>query len=557
MEVDLEDEEDVYEVASGANTRVAQGMREDSDQELREMIEGFGADKGYQLKIIRTAPKKIGSTTIEGHIGTFEEWQTEEDLKSMFGGGTFQCKVFRPNAKGSMQYFRAVSVKIAGEPKGEGVPVKEMPQQFERFASEGDGAVDTAMSTMRALIEDSRSNKGNGGMDVAQMTAFFNTMMAPIQAQIAAGQATITELNRASVEKDNRILELISKPPDTSKNDGLLNKMFDTEASRSDHLRQMHESEMRQLRENSQQDIKRSEDRHREELRSREDTQRREIDNLTRSNDAMLANVKMSYESRIESYKKDIERGDREVLKLEAELVVLRAKKDKTLIEQASELASVRDALEGFGGGKGDDGEDNRKWYEKILTTTLENPESVGQFVGMMTGQNNPARQQQQQMPAPQQQRQIQPPQQPSQQQQQTQETAVEDIPIGQPFKDENGDIFVKVPPDGSIVPYAQALAMAEAAEARQTGGLKKPSPGEVKIAISFMESAFQAGTEAPVFAQGARSMIPGAILEYMEAVGIDKFLNETAVLDQNSPLRNQAGRTFMRDVAKFLLEGV
>ena len=51
--------------------------------------------------------------------------------------------------------------------------------------------------------------------------------------------------------------------------------------------------------------------------------------------------------------------------------------------------------------------------------------------------------------------------------------------------------------------------------------------------------------------------MIPNDIIKYMETVGVDTFLNEVAVLEAGSPLRNQAGRTYMREVAKFLLEGV
>ena len=58
-------------------------------------------------------------------------------------------------------------------------------------------------------------------------------------------------------------------------------------------------------------------------------------------------------------------------------------------------------------------------------------------------------------------------------------------------------------------------------------------------------------------FANSAKSMIPQNIIKYMESVGVDNFLNEVAVLEQGSPLRNQAGRLYMKEVAKFLLEGV
>jgi len=161
VEVESEDDDggiSDFVAAEGANTRVATNMREDIDAELREMIEGFGADKGYQLRVVRTSPKKWEGVTIEGHIGTFEEWQDEDDLKSMFGGGTYQLKVYRPNAKGSWQYFRAVSIKIAGKPKGEGIEEeKHAPIDYGPMEDNSLGA--QAMDTMKQLVADARSNK--------------------------------------------------------------------------------------------------------------------------------------------------------------------------------------------------------------------------------------------------------------------------------------------------------------------------------------------------------------------------------------------------------------
>jgi hypothetical protein len=401
-------------------------------------------------------------------------------------------------------------------------------------------------------------------MGIAEMTALLSTLMAPMQAQMQASQTQLVEAQRLAAEKEARILELLSAKPDNSQKDDLASKMLDMESSRSDNLRQMHESEMRQLRENAKEDIKRAENRHCEELRMREASQQREIDNLNRSHDNLVATLKMSYDAIISSLKADMTRIERDLSKNDTELITLRAKKDKTIIEQASEFSQIREALETISGGSSkDDEDDNRKWYEKIISQVTENPEGVAQVVGMVTGGGNPAAQQQiappqqQQQIAPPQQQQIAPPQQQVQQQAQQQAISVDDIPIGQPFQDETGKAWMKVPPDGSIVPYEQGLAMAKAAEEKANGGLKKPSASEVKIAIGFMENAFRAGTKSEDFAMSAKSMIPNDILKYMEAVGIDKFLNEVAVLEQGSPLRNQAGRTYIREVGKFLLEGV
>jgi hypothetical protein len=534
---------------SVANTKAAVANRESEDSELLEHIAGFGMDRGYEVRVYRTSPKKWKGVSIEGHLGTFDEWMSEEDLKAMFGGGTLQLKIHRPNAKGSMQYLKAVSVKLPGPPRGEGVEEEEaavLAMPYDQAPAEDSVLAQQAMSTMKELID---KKAENNAFDPTMIQMF----MAPLQAQIAASNAAVAEMQRMAEAKDARIMELISAKPDTSEKDGLLNKMFDTESSRSEHLRNMHESEMRQMRENNKEESKRADDRHRDEQRRSEDIQRREIDNVTRSNDAIVSTLKMSYEARIDSLKADIVRMERDMGKTDTELVVLRAKKDKTIIEQASEFAQIKEAINTISGGGADD-DDSRKWYEKLASQVIENPEAIGQFAGMVTGQN-PAAPAMQQNPAegPSQQQ----PQLGAQQPDGQEVVDVDQIPLGQPFRAPDGEVYVKVPPDGSIVTYEQALAMASDQEEKKDQALGKPAESDVKAAIGFMESAFQAGTTAETFALSAKAMIPQDILKYMEAVGVDTFLNEVAVLEQGSPLRNQTGRTYMREVAKYLLEGI
>lgn len=541
------------EAAPAPVTRVVSNEREKSDADLLDMIAGFGADKGYQLKVGRTAPKKIGAVSVEGHLDTFEEWQSEEDLREMYGGGTYQLKIFRPDGKGSMKYLKSASVKISGEPHGQGIPKKE-PEVIDYGPSADEGS-SQALDMVAKLVEDSRNAKQPQGMDMAAMTAMMGTFMAPLQAQIAAGQAALAETQRLASEKEARLMEIVNQKPDTSEKDGLLNKMFDTESSRSEHLRNMHDSEMRTLRENTNDDKKRSEDRHRDELRSREDIQRREIDNMTRSNETLMDTLKMSYDARIESLKADIVRVERDLSEARTELITLRAKKDKTIIEQASEFSAIKEAMDVIGGGSD---KDDRSTFEKALGAMTENPDMIGTVIQAVTGGGNPAQQQQLPVPNP-----------PPAQLEQAEHTepepevtgqevaSVEDIPLNTPFRAEDGNVYVKVAPDGSIVPYETALALQKAAEEKRNPSVEPPSATEVKMAITFMESAFTAGTESKDFAASAKSMIPSNILKYIESVGVDTFLNEVAVLEQGSPLRSQAGRVYIREVAKFLLEGI
>lgn len=538
--IPVRDDDD--EQGPAARTKVAVAARENEDTELLDMISGFGADKGYEVRVYRTSPKKWEGVSIEGHLDTFEEWQSEEDLKSMYGGGTFQLKIHRPGGNGRMEYLKAVSVKLPGPPRGQGIDEKEEPQVIYDHAPATDSALSQqAMRTMKELID---KKQESSGFDPVMM----QMMMAPMQAQIAASNATLAQMQADAREKDARIMELIAHKPDTSEKDGLLNKMFDTEASRTNNLRAVHESEMRSMRENAREDIKRAEDRHRDELRDRSEGHRRELDGLQRSTDSMMATTKMAYDARIDSLKADIARIGLDLTEARAELGALRLKKDKTLIEQASELQAVGESLKSLGlGGSRDDDEDNRSMLEKLLGQVIENPEAIGQFAGMVTG-SNPARQQ-----APQ----AAPPAQLAAQGEEEESFDIDQIPMETPFRAPDGLVYVKVPPDGSVVTYEQALKMAQAQETQRNKADGRPSAGEVKAAIGFMESAFQAGTTAATFASSAKAMIPQNILKYMEKVGVDTFLNEVAILEQSSPLRNQAGRTYMREVAKYLLEGI
>ena len=53
-----------------------------------------------------------------------------------------------------------------------------------------------------------------------------------------------------------------------------------------------------------------------------------------------------------------------------------------------------------------------------------------------------------------------------------------------------------------------------------------------------------------------ARNLVPAAILGLLKSRGVDHFLNNVAQLEDNSPLATVEGRMYVRQIAKFLLEG-
>lgn len=569
---------------AASNTRAAKAMREQEDMDLRELVESFGAEKSYELKIIRRKPKQHNGVNIEGHLDTFEEWVTEEEIADMFGGGTYTLKVFRPNAKGSMVFFKSATVKIPGPPKGPGIGNRDDDDDDDRggphfypqmnMQQEDPSVVSQAISTLQGIIETQR----NSGMD----PAIIEALTGPMQTQIAQLQQ-MQQMSEARIaDKDNKIMELLTKPverPDTSASDRLMDKMFDSNNTRMESMRAMHESEIRMLRENHREDIKRIEDRFERQIHSLEEAHKREIANMARSSDMMTNASQIGYQSQIEVHKMEAERLRGDLATLRAEVVELRAKKEKTLIEQASELAMVGEKLSSLGlGGFGKDEEEEPHWAEKLIGGVIENPEIVATvaqgFQSAGAASTPPIVQQPTASPpqapqTPQAQaspgRQGPQPQLPAGQQSALMEP--DEIPIGQPFRDPNdpsGQIYVRIPPDGSVVTYEQALKMAEderrafeeAQAKEEEKGPKKPTPAQVKLAVTFAEGAYKNGTPPETFAQTARNTVPGDLLDYIEEVGVDEFLNSVAKLDQDSPLRTQAGRNYMREVARFLLTG-
>jgi len=185
----------------------------------------------------------------------------------------------------------------------------------------------------------------------------------------------------------------------------------------------------------------------------------------------------------------------------------LRAKKDKGLIEQAKELSEVREALSALGGG-GDD--DEKPWYEKALSLA----EPIAGRIMSGLGDAGPMMQQPMRMPQ-------------------------------------------QAAPRRRRVVHARPQTIATPQQLQGRAPSLPPNaidPSEVARAVTYMESAVQAGTEPAAFAASARNLIPANILKVVETVGVDEFLAKVAQLGQDSPLRSQVGRNFSRDVAKHLL---
>jgi len=529
------DEEIEAPTRNNGATTVMRRMREEEDQDLKALVDALGADQDYEVKLYRKSPKEVRHAgeriSIEGLIETYSELPTEQQVEDTYGGGTYLLKVMKSNG----QYFKSKTFKIAGRPRIEpyiGYETTATAPVVASAPAEDSALASQAMRTLKDLVD-------KGGQQNGMNVELINTMMAPLMAQVQSASVANLELQKQLAEKDSRMLELITAKPDTSKEDGILREVWNSDSRRLESIREAHQSEMRIMREHHEAALTRLDDRNKDTLKSAERSHEREIDSMREIHKQALESLKDSKDNRIDSLKSDIARLERELSEARSETGALRAIKEKGLVEQATELAQVGDALKAIGIGGGGEDEDNRKWYEKAISAAVENPEAIAQIIG---GANaGPPQPQPQQMQPPQQQQMVVQQQGPP--------------PIGQPFQGPDGQAYVRID-EQTVVPLEQAQQILTEKKAAAEQAARMPNEIEVSAAISFIESAFSNGTPAETFANTAKASIPQDILAYIEEQGVENFLNNVAKLDKHSPLRNVAGRKYMREVGNFLLKG-
>ena len=520
------------EEVSAVRRAVSVGEEED----LRTWAEGVGHQE-LQFTVRRLSPKYYKGILTEGTLATYDEPVYEDTIREQHGGGNFQVIVKKKNLKGGWQYFTTRTIKIPGNPKIDSLLTTEEAAEKIATPLEGGGPMgglaSQAMSSMQRQLEREqeradRARQSEGGAFNPQMLA---SLQAPLLAQIEG-------IQRQMAAKDAQILQLLTAKPDAPPpggtfQDKILGNMLENESVRLESMRSRHESEVRQLKEGFRQDLDRVHETAKEELRIRERQHERELDMLKETSKNTADTQKTSMDMRIDSLKSEIARLTGELAAAKLEVAELRAKKDKSLPEQADEIMRVQEAFKslGVGGAKDEDDDSDKPWYERMAGRVLENPEAIGQMLGGVRGAIAPAAQQQQQPQLP---------------------------PVGQPFQTPDGQVYVSRP-DGKVqrlnpAKRAKAAAAAAAVVAAKTGP-RPPDATELALAIQFMESAAANGTPPEAFAASARSAIPGEIFAYLEKVGVDELLNN-ANLDPGSVLRTQSGRNWSRAVVRILLTG-
>ena len=515
--------------ANAANQDQDQDRLEADEQAaMYDWLSDLGTTGAIKAKLKRIKPK---TTIYKGRVvncgGTLDEYEepvTEEQIRQEHGGGKFQLivQIMGKNKGGNPQwkYHGSRTFEIAGDPDVRRLLLAEdMPDKDS--ASSGDGVVAQAMNMSMRLTQDAQdradASQRTGGTDHEAM----RMMLEPMQQQIATLSAALTA-------KETQVFEMLNKPVDNTSQDRLFGIMESKETAHGNNLQTIriaHEAEMKELRSFHRGEIVRREDRFEKEIDNSRKATDREVESLKSAHQVAIDSQRIGFDMRIDGLKDQKKHLERELSENKTELATLRGRKDMTPVQQMQGLVEIKNAMEAVMPSAVE--EVPKAGWERALDAMMGSPLLEG--VAQRIAEGPPGEQAQQE-------------------------------PMVQ-IRRQDGQV-VSVP--ASYVAQAQA-----ARAAREQAGGEDPAPApqeqepemsidpvEVKKAVLFIEAAVRNGTAPEIFAASARNMIPANILTYIKVKGVDHFLNNVAKLEDGSPLATVIGRTYVRKVAKFLLEG-
>ena len=487
-----------------------QSERQD-ERSVSEWLTSLPSADSVQIKLARVAPQTFRGRKVNGHLATFSvsEMIDEEEIRDRFGGGKLQLVAQRRGTNGRWEFMKGGSrtIDIVGDPKlsAELFDVEETGGKAAQAIPSGEdpGLAKSALALSERLVERAeeraeRAASRDGSMDI-------DRMMRPYEKQIEIMQ----EQNRMlSVE----LQQIRGVKPDDSPTTKLVEKMMDSESVRLEGLRQQmdglranHDAELRQLRQSHEDDMKRREDHFRRQEQEIRNANTREIDTIKEGQRMTFEAQKTAHEGRIDTFKSRVTDLERQLSETRVELVELRSKKDKSITEQITEFAHIKEAIETLGGNNDNDS----STIERVLGAISDNP--VVQGIANRIS-NAPA------------------------------------VHVPPQRVVRRGPPRQAAPPPNALKPTTPP------APAQPVRKVIQINQNELRMALSFIESAATREDDPEKLAQGARSMIPTDILRAIrECGGIDTFLDNVAQLEESSVLNTQGGRNYIRKVYEHL----
>lgn len=488
---------------NGDVSAAAETMATRDDKTILEYFGHLHGAPSLQVKIKRLQPRTWRGKQVGGVLDTLSELIDEHEIQERYGGGRYEIRVLKPGVKGNMVFAGQRTIDIAGNPRLDGALFEDtsIDGGIIKESSEESSLQKHAMGIAErmALEERKRADKmedrilGQSGFDTEAIKLFTE----PLQRQIESANTAQTELRKQLDERNREVLELISKKPEPSSMDRLAEKMLLEEQSRMLSVRTAHEAELRTARESNHQDHKRAEDRADRLLEQNERAHQREIDSLKRAYEGQNDNLKVSYEARIETLRSELNRYVKDYEATRTELASLRDKKEQPIEEQLSRLLQLKEL---FGSLQGDDEEGS--WTDKLLNGVTPILDGIGQRIA--TGPGLPPGTQAPQVVAPQ-----------------------------------------------------QPMAQAQPGQPGQPQAVKQVavSAAELATAVAYIEAAISNNTDPADFAKSVIGIVPKPLLEVMKTQGVESLIQAVVQSNAASPIVTQAGRFFLKKVAKALVE--
>lgn len=511
------------------------------DVPLRDLLEQLGPKGAFKVHVHRVDPTEFTDPATgkrvktNGKLNTYEEPIDEEFIQQRHGGGRYQLRFTKRTTKGDYKFIAQRTIDVAGDPRLDDIPrTTPLPNAT---AAAGAPQQDTGLvNQVIGLMKDE--------LDRAHDRANVPPPKEP-RGIDPAMEMLITQLRQDALERSNEIHEMrrqlatlqSQKPPEDPIKEKILGSLIDGESGRIAVLRQTHESELRQLRENHRMDMQIREEAHQREVASLKASYEREIATLRAANETTTIVTRESNAMQVKILEADARRSERDLEALRREVAELRAKKDKSFLEQIKEIEALKDAI-GL-----DDQE--KSGVDKIIEV-ISSPavaEVAGRIMGGQQAVAAAAPQQVVQAPRPQ---------------------------APQLVQDPNGTKYWAMPDGKGGVRLAPAKKKPKVIPAtvnpdgtQATPEIQLPEIDAAALAnlIGYLERAYSNKMEPEIVAQSGKSSVPDAILTWIrehdtdQTSGVDLFLSKVAKLPASSPLASQAGKNWIRRVGKALIE--
>lgn len=496
-------------------------IRAAEDASLRDMLDQFGPDGSFKIQVRRSEPEEwVDPATgrrvkVGGLLKTYEQAIDEEFIQKTHGGGRIVLKVYKKGAKGGYVFGTQRTIDIAGDPRTDDIPRNQSvaaPNAAAQPAHESESLVTKAFTILTDEVKSARERADAPRTVVAPGTSpEIMAMLTMLQEQLKTRDAQIAAMQSEFREISTR------KEPDSDFKTQMLTSLMSGDKDRTQSIRIAYEAEIRALKEGFHQEEQRIRDRADREKDALRDSHMREIGNLKQSHEVTLAAINAANVAGTKSLESEIRKLERDNTELRSEVKDLRAKKEKSLVEQIKDVDTIKELL----GGGDDDSE--KSTIQSIVEAIPAVPAAIAAARGMIPGQ-------QAQQPA---------------QQRQAPKRVIMEHPNGEKFTSVNGKL-IPVKPKGAPTP--------------PPGGPRPLSPEvatQLPIVVGYLERALSNNTDPDTLAQSYKTMVPNEILMGISEMGIEDFLLKVGNVPMSSPLFGSlASKNWLRKVQKALIGG-